>query len=188
MYIALFMWTPTLSASAQELFGIGTPPPYGLIFSLLMACLMLGSLVFQILTSSLTDGQGNPVPPSPHFLLRMNKAICACAAVACMLTATMGMVNHWTGLGALLCFEFSVGMYYPAIGSLRGKFVPRESRGLVMHASKTLLAVLVLTMLLNFASMASIVFMFCAMLLGVCWFCLYSAGGELSAELATPQV
>ena len=48
--------------------------------------------------------------------------------------------------------------------------------------SKTLLAVLVLVLLLNFASMASIVFMFCAVLLGTCWFCLYSAGGELAAE------
>jgi hypothetical protein len=47
MYIALFMWTPTLNASAVEHLGIGVPPPYGVIFSLLMASLMLGSHAFQ---------------------------------------------------------------------------------------------------------------------------------------------
>ena len=31
-------------------------------------------------------------------------------------------------------FPNPVGMYYPAIGSLRGKFVPRESRSLVAHS------------------------------------------------------
>ena len=47
------------------------------------------------------------------------------------------MMNHWCGLAALLIFEFVVGMYYPAIGSLRGKFVPRESRSLVAHSVST---------------------------------------------------
>lgn len=51
-YITLFMWTPVLKNSAVEEYGLGTPPPYGVIFSLLMATLMLGSHAFQILTAN----------------------------------------------------------------------------------------------------------------------------------------
>jgi len=50
MYIILFMWTPTLNASTIESMGIGIPPPYGIIFSMLMASLMLGSHTYQVNT------------------------------------------------------------------------------------------------------------------------------------------
>ena len=55
MYIALFMWTPVLNASAAEHFGIGIPPPYGIIFSLLMTSVMLGSHAFQIAAGIAAD-------------------------------------------------------------------------------------------------------------------------------------
>jgi len=54
--------------------------------------------------------------------------LCGGASLACLLIALFGSSDHWLGLASLLGFEFCVGAYYPAIGHLRGKHVPYESR------------------------------------------------------------
>ena len=131
------MWTPLLNASAVELRGLGVPPPYGLVFSLLMAALMLGSHAFQ-LASPLAGTLLPFLKPEP-----LAAGLCATAAAACLVLALFGASDHWTGLAALLVFEFCVGAYYPSIGHLRGKHVPFESRGAAAHLAKTILAVLV---------------------------------------------
>lgn len=180
MYLTLFMWTPALSFSAAELWGIGIPPPYGLIFSSLMAALMLGSLTFRLVTSK-TGTAAGPGKPSPDFLLRL---LCVVAGGACLCLATVGVTNHWLGLAALLVFEFCVGMYYMLIGWMRGKHVPRTARALVAQSSKTLLAALVLGLLLNCAETVSIAFLLCAVLIAVCYATLYHASAELDAAAA----
>lgn len=112
MFIIMFMWTPTLSSSGAELWGIGTPPPYGIIFSLLMASVMFGTLCFQLIMFGALGGLNSE---------NMGRNLCAMATVSCLVLATIGTTSHWMGLLALLAFQFCVGLYYPTIGGLRGK-------------------------------------------------------------------
>jgi len=60
--------------------------------------------------------------------------------------------------------------------------VPLEYRSTVAHLAKSLLASLVLTLLLNFATMSSMVFLACAVLLGACLFTLHHAAADFDAE------
>mmetsp|Transcript_80194 Transcript_80194/g.156817 ORF Transcript_80194/g.156817 Transcript_80194/m.156817 type:complete len:218 (+) Transcript_80194:98-751(+) len=179
MYLVLFLWTPTLNASAVELHGIGVPPPYGVIFALLMASLMLGSHVCQISMSS-SDGGGGLSCLQPEAVA---SAVCACAGVACLVLALVGQTAHWAGLLSLLGFQFCVGVYYPTIGHLRGKYVPLESRAAAAHLAKTLLMLNVLVLLLNLASMPSMVFLVCALVLGVAVFALHHASPDFAHAL-----
>uniref|UniRef100_A0A7S2RZF5 Molybdate-anion transporter n=1 Tax=Rhizochromulina marina TaxID=1034831 RepID=A0A7S2RZF5_9STRA len=179
IYIALFMWTPTLQASAVEHFGLGTPPPYGIIFAMLMAALMLGSHTFRLMSLSPS------YRPSPETVSR---TLCIMACAACLFLAIFGTSLHWWGLGAFLVFEFCVGLYYPAIGGLRGKYVPYESQSLVAQLSKSALAILVLSLLLNFSTVNSIMFLACSCLLGAAVFVLYHALQEAPPPSSLPPV
>jgi len=140
MYVTMFMWTPTLNASTIEYMGIGVPPPYGIIFSILMAALMLGSHIFQVAFSSME-------PETVCFRM------CCVAACAILVLALCGTSAHWVLITALILFQFCVGIYYPVIGHLRGHHIPFEQRSAAGDLSKTILAILVVLILLNFASM-----------------------------------
>ena len=65
--------------------------------------------------------------------------------------------------------------------------MPMEYRSTVAHLAKSLLAALVLTLLLNFATMASVVFLACAVLLGACLFTLHHAAADFDAEEANTR-
>jgi len=138
------MWTPVLRRSANA------EPPYGVIFSLFMACVMVGAYVFQLVAAK-------------YPVELVCQAVCGVAALAFLVLATAQ--SHFVLLTAFLVFEMCVGVYYPAIGTLRGKYVPEDMRTVVGQASKSLLSVTVLVLLLNFADMPSLVFILCAVLL-----------------------
>ncbi|KAL1140390.1 hypothetical protein AAG570_000322 [Ranatra chinensis] len=96
MYTFIFSWTPILT---------NLKPPLGIVFSLFMIALMIGSKLYAVLISNRYQ---------PQNLLTFASILAAFAFITVSLSLTT--------------IEFSIGMYFPAIGYLRGRVVPEECR------------------------------------------------------------
>lgn len=137
--------------------AIGTP--YGTVFSCFMACCLLGSTIFgQLTSSSRSDKDGNNKSISTENFavgmltlatLAMGSATMAISSGAPGILSKIPIVSNIFGaiataisspgaiLGVLMMslflFESCVGMYFPAIGTLRSKYFPDSSRAVVMN-------------------------------------------------------
>lgn len=111
MYAFVINWTPTLMVEGAP------PPPCGLIFSAMMMCCMVGSSVFSFFNPNF-----NPA--------KVLVTGCIVSAAAFGLVATeIGSASLVAAMyTAFLLFEFCVGLYFPAMGSLKSELVPEESR------------------------------------------------------------
>lgn len=115
MYIFIFIWTPVLDP--YEL-------PLGLIFSSFMLSIMIGSTVYHILT-----------------VFRHSAAVLVNAAIIVALVSTLICVGSTKPLQehptvsyfAFLLLELACGMYFPAMGFLRGKILPESHRVGIMN-------------------------------------------------------
>lgn len=109
MYLWVFIWTPAITPST------GPKPPYGLIFTAFMVACMLGSKLFSFLAAKYETEQ---------ILL----------ATLVLGLASHGVMLHsvWRDetrlLAAFIVFEICVGLYFPAMGTLKSKIVPEECR------------------------------------------------------------
>jgi MFS family permease len=125
MYIFIFSWTPVLA---------GLNPPLGLVFSLFMLSIMGGSKLYAVLVHNRYQ---------PHNLLVFTACLASVAMVCVTLSlSTLLIGSHDSGtlwsmsflsLLSFLLYEFSVGMYYPAMGYLRGRVVPEECRATLVN-------------------------------------------------------
>ena len=133
--------------------------PYGTVFSCFMACCLLGSTLFgQLTSSSRTDKDGKSTSVSTENFavgmltlatLAMGSATMAISSGAPGVLSKIPVVSNILGaiattisspgaiLGVLMMslflFESCVGMYFPAIGTLRSKYFPDSSRAVVMN-------------------------------------------------------
>lgn len=133
--------------------------PYGTVFSCFMACCLLGSTIFgQLTSSSRVDKDGNSKSISTENFavgmltlatLAMGGATMAISSSAPGILSKIPIVSNILGgvastvsspasvLGALIAclflFESCVGMYFPAIGTLRSKYFPDSHRSVVMN-------------------------------------------------------
>lgn len=124
MYVFIFSWTPILSS---------LKPPLGLVFTLFMIALILGSKFYSVLISKRYY---------PQNLLIFSTILASFAFIMISLSLTtlaFHVVEHdaepstiksmsYMCLIAFIIYEFSLGMYYPSIGFLRGRVVPEEYR------------------------------------------------------------
>ncbi|KAL3790159.1 hypothetical protein HJC23_009596 [Cyclotella cryptica] len=142
---------------AKDASSIGTP--YGTVFSCFMACCLLGSTLFGQLTSSSRvdkDGKSKSVSTENFAVGMLTLATLAmgCATMA-ISSGTLGVLSRipilsnilsfaspafsspGSVLGVLILslffFEACVGMYFPAIGTLRSKYFPDSHRSVVMN-------------------------------------------------------
>ncbi|XP_059469372.1 molybdate-anion transporter-like [Neocloeon triangulifer] len=111
MYIFVFLWTPMLEPAK---------PPLGLVFSCFMVAIMIGSSIYSICTSKKIK--------SEQVLL----AACG-LALCCTLVCAYSSGAPLISLGAFILLEICVGMYYPAIGSLRSQVVPEQYRANIIN-------------------------------------------------------
>lgn len=132
MYIFVLSWTPALSSSSS------TAPPFGLIFATFMVVCMGGSSLFSILSASM---------PCERILSYV--FLVAAAALSLPLAAGGSTVAV---LSSLLLFEACVGIYWPAIGTVKAVIVPEETRATVYNIYRMPLNALVLGVLLNHMS------------------------------------
>lgn len=122
MYTFVFSWTPIL-ADLQ--------PPLGIVFSFFMISLILGSKTYSGLVNQRY---------MPQNLLTFSCAIGAvsfCVVTLSLTTMVVHIQDHdpYTNKSmSIICFvmfliyEWSVGIYFPAIGFLRSRTVPEEYR------------------------------------------------------------
>jgi hypothetical protein len=133
--------------------------PYGTVFSCFMACCLLGSTIFgQLTSSSRVDKNGNSKSISTENFavgmltmatLAMGGATMAISSGAPGILSKIPIVSNILGgvasaisspasvlgllIACLFMFESCVGMYFPAIGTLRSKYFPDSHRSVVMN-------------------------------------------------------
>jgi MFS family permease len=162
-YIFIFLWTPVLTHIQRTIqlrdsnisdmnetqlrmnsHGDADELPFGWIFSSFMVCCMLGTITFSHLTNT-----GVSASKSLIWIL----ALCALSCVAMSVPFTTES-NSSSGaytiqyLG-MLVYEFCIGAYYPAIGTVKGTIVPEEQRAAIYNVFRLPLNLMVLLYLVG---------------------------------------
>lgn len=127
MYTFVFMWTPALKTDVEqraEETGVeledSTSMHLGLIFSVFMVCVMLGSSVFKL--ASKKSAWKYKIPLVMHGV-----------AFVSMVTTTMCIEDKSIVYAMFLLFEMTVGVFYPAYGVIKSEKIPEEIRSSVMN-------------------------------------------------------
>lgn len=122
MYIFVFLWTPVLEP---------IHPSHGFIFSVFMICIMLGSHFYTLLHSRFH------LPC--ESLLNISIFISFCSISMCTYGSYLQtnesdqLFGTYLCLFAFLCYEVAIGIYYPAIGYLRGIVIPESHRSSIIN-------------------------------------------------------
>ncbi|KAI8621302.1 hypothetical protein BC830DRAFT_1058371 [Chytriomyces sp. MP71] len=130
MYTFVFMWSVALEAAAVESL------PYGIIFSTFMISVVLGSQTFSLLRK-------NSWTPDSILILLLIIALGSFSLVAIF------EANQLALFWLFNLFEFSCGMYFPAMGFLRSQRVPEEVRSSVSNIFRIPLNLIVVATLLQ---------------------------------------
>jgi len=144
MYTFVFLWSPSFVAS-----DYADDVPFGIIFSLFMVMIMIGSSIFSILVARLSL-----------------YAICAGLLVtaSASLSVALFLPTSYLALTVSFClFEVCCGVYFPCIGMLRGLVIPEQTRSAIMNFFRVPLNILVVFALLQVESLsASMMHFICA--------------------------
>lgn len=131
MYTFVFMWVPTLLNLAPN-----SDVPTGAVFSSLMIAITMGGSVFPIVHSVLGSTE---LAATVTYLLA---AVCMGCPALCL--SNFG--NCFTPvLVAFVMVEFSIGLFSPAAGILRSKYVPDHLQGAILNIFRLPLNLLVVT-------------------------------------------
>ncbi|CAJ0578950.1 unnamed protein product, partial [Mesorhabditis spiculigera] len=150
MYTFVLEWTPALSQASED-----TSIPHGYIFAAFMVATMMGSSVFKIISKK----------ERPEAFMRYVLVVAAgCLAVPIILPTSAIAIFM-----AFIIFEGCVGIFWPAMGYLRGVYVPEETRSTTINLFRIPLNLIVVFILLQNFSMLAI-FHFCVffLLLAAC--------------------
>jgi len=164
MFIFVFMWTPKLEESMTDI-------KHGMVFACFMVCVMLGSSLFGTLLASRTPEQ-------------MIVPLFAVAAFSLFVPVfASGTVPV---LGSFFLFEVCCGVFWPALGTLRSKYIPEDQRASIMNIFRIPLNVIVVLALLNIKQMTnSQVFVCCTVSLLICLACSVVLTNELSRRVSS---
>jgi MFS family permease len=168
MYTFVFMWTPAMKtveeAEAEQSHKVleeTTSMYLGLIFSAFMVSVMVGSSVFKIISTS--DKVLYKIPLLVHG-----------GAFLCMAITTLCLSSKILVYLSFLVFEGTVGLFYPAYGSIKAEKIPEEVRSAVMNIFRIPLNAFVVLLLLKIKYFSSdVVFSICTLAHGVGLGCYY---------------
>jgi len=153
MYTFVFMWTPALSAGQPDSLEL----PYGLIFASFMVCMMIGSSMFTYLLGKRKM--------TPETIAAWVLIVSSVSLLVPAFSQDMVVV-----LVSFLIFEVCCGVYFPCMGTLRGKYVPEATRSAVMNFFRIPLNGLVILVLFQVGNLDnSTVFIICSFWLGSAW-------------------
>lgn len=154
MYTFVLEWTPALTpAKPAEVQASRTllevtedghrgSIPHGHIFAGFMIAIMIGSSLFKILSSvSKVESFMRPV----LFISALS-----------LLTPILFPGNQAIIFTGFLIFETCVGVFWPAMGTMRGQYVPEEVRATVMNFFRVPLNLIVVLILLQNLEMVTI--------------------------------
>lgn len=122
MYTFVLVWPPALKAAVAAAAPAGAAVPFGAVFSCFMACCMLGSSAFSWAARAGASAEAVAVAMLSVSLGAMGLATAA-ASRSALLALSL----------AFFAFEACVGVYFPTIGTLRGKLLPDAHRGAIMN-------------------------------------------------------
>lgn len=154
MYSFVLEWTPALTTNSQLHTKTSEETiPHGWIFASFMVSVMLGSRVFNLLSKVYTvESFMRPIfglaalSLIPPFIVPKNQAVI---------------------FAGFLVFEFCVGIFWPAMGVLRGKYVPESTRATVMNIFRVPLNLIVILLLVQDLALP-VVFCCCVLFLTIC--------------------
>ncbi|CAO3609144.1 unnamed protein product [Cunninghamella echinulata] len=161
MYTFVLLYTPAIESAAMSYFGNKDAQklPLGYLFSTLMFATMTGSLSFQAL-----DRQAS-IPNNGQFrIFTKDRLLILALGIASTSFWIMAYGINSVILLALAyhAFEFTTGMYYPSISSLKAEIIPEESRAAVMTLLRIPMNVTIAIIFWNVESISS------AMLFAIC--------------------
>ncbi|KDQ18716.1 hypothetical protein BOTBODRAFT_29092 [Botryobasidium botryosum FD-172 SS1] len=154
MYLFVFLWVPSM----ENVSG-GASLPLGYIFSSFMFSMMIGSLIYTIITSSARTKAPSDSPLVLHA--KLSSLVCLTAGLA--LAASMSTDTAQTRFWAFCVFEACVGMYYPTQGMLRGSMISNDHRATLSSLFRVPLNIFVVAALLTGVSSARNVFAGCTL-------------------------
>jgi len=128
MYLFVFLWTMALESGRG-----GVAIDHGLIFAVFMESCLIGTTLSGLL--------------SKHGLRAERVASFLAATAAAALFVVPQVESYEVRLFMFIVFECCVGVYFPTIGGLRGKYVPDAVRATIMNIFRIPLNVIVVTVL-----------------------------------------
>lgn len=135
MYIFVLQWPPALQAI---LGGHAGGVPFGTVFSCLLTSCMVGSSAFSLLLK-----YGIRVETGMSVMLGLAAASLSLASFI-ISQPTLPHRVHLLSL-AFFLFEGCVGLYFPAIGTLRSKYVPDSHKGSIINIFRLPLNLIVIS-------------------------------------------
>jgi len=182
MYTFVLEWTPALTpadmspaalAAGKQTAQPGVERatiPHGYIFAAFMVAIMIGSSLFTLLCKKF----------SVESFMR---PVLFISAISLMMPIVYPG-NQLVIFSGFVIFEICVGIFWPALGTMRGKYVPEAARATVMNFFRVPLNLIVVIILLWNLSMTVIfvccvVFLFIATLCQQWLFSLAALGGNL---------
>jgi MFS family permease len=150
MFAFVFNWTPVLESKSL-------PPPHGLIFALFMMACMCGASCFSLFCNNM----------KPLHVLIPNLGIAM--GSLCMVALAVGLGKSFAvqaSFFSFLIFEFCVGVYWPAVGTIKSEVVPEGIRATMYNLYRVPLNAVVCGILLNNFSLGQ-AFSMCTMLLAI---------------------
>ena len=171
MYCFVFMWTPAILSKAGD-----EKPALGTIFSIFMIGCMVGSQLFGVMMKR------NYTPE--RILVFVFAASCVLLALR-PLDDLIGTNLQFYGF---TLFEVCVGVYFPAMGTLKSTVVPEEMRSTIYNIYRIPLNAIVLAVLLSGTGVTTTLSI-CSFLLFVATFLqLYILGAQRYAKLTSSDL
>ena len=133
MFIMVFLWTPFLEAAA----GKANSVPHGLTFAIFMVAIMVGSKLFGI-----------AVGTYQAQLATLGAVAMAVGALAFWAIVWLEL-NAGGVLAAFVLFELACGLYFPAVGTQKGKLVPESVRSTMTNIFRMGVNIIVISSLLQ---------------------------------------
>uniref|UniRef100_A0A1I7VK90 Major facilitator superfamily transporter n=1 Tax=Loa loa TaxID=7209 RepID=A0A1I7VK90_LOALO len=127
--LAILNWTPTLSDASSDII------PHGYIFASFMVSIMIGSMIFKLLSKY----------QRPESFMRFVLAV----SVLCLATPIIWPDNEMVIYAGFIFFEICVGIFWPAIGFMRGIYIAEATRSTVMNYCRVPLNAIVIIILLQ---------------------------------------
>lgn len=158
MYIFVLEWTPALSppqptesGTVRRLLSTSADTiPHGHIFAGFMVSIMIGSSLFKLLSKYST------VESFMRYVLLLSSLSLA--------TPIIFKGHQLIVFIGFLVFECCVGIFWPSLGQMRGKYVPEETRATIMNFFRIPLNMIVVAILLQNLEM-KVIFKCCVVFL-----------------------
>ncbi|KAH9879791.1 hypothetical protein J1614_001815 [Plenodomus biglobosus] len=157
LFLFIFFKFPALKLS-HKLSGSTDELPFGLIFAILMCSMMFGSMLYKRLSTSATP------MPAPRILTGLLALASACFFVPAYFR------DERITLWCFCIFELCCGVYYPVMGSLKGKLIDDGARASIygiLRVPLNAFVVLALSTTQEGESHRNMVFTTCGLLLSV---------------------